>query len=129
MEMKNILPKRISFKAFLFPSILLLALAACKVFSVAEPPGVGEQAERGYAVCDPIIAALEQYKADKGEYPEALEGLMPGYLPHVPTKVNDEEITYIKTGESFSLAFHYIGPGVNTCTFTPEDTWHCSGYY
>jgi hypothetical protein len=106
----------------------ILFLMACKLFTV-EPPGVGEKSERGYAVCDPIIAILEQYKSDKGEYPKTLEELTPEYLPEVPIEVNDEPISYNKTDESFSLQFHYVGPGMNTCTFTPEDKWHCSGAF
>jgi hypothetical protein len=111
---------------FLLFAILLLA--ACSIFTV-EPPGVGEKSERGYAVCDPVIKALEQYQADKGEYPETLTELVPQYLSEVPTEVNDEPISYTKTDESFSLSFRYAGPGMNTCTFTPEDKWHCTGYF
>lgn len=110
--------------------VALLALAACNLFSTTEePPGVGEKAERGYAVCDPIIASLEQYKAEKGAYPDLLTELVPDYLPEIPTEVNDQPINYTKSDESYSLSFYYIGPGMNTCTYTPEDKWKCSGAY
>jgi hypothetical protein len=94
-----------------------------------EPPGVGEKAERGYAVCGPIINALEQYRIENGEYPQSLAELAPDYLALIPTRVNDQPIAYMKTGESFSLSFYYIGPGMNACTFTPETQWRCSGAY
>ena len=115
-----------SLKKLQFLFIAILLLVACNLFTV-EPPGVGEKSERGYAVCDPVIKALEQYQADKGEYPETLAELVPEYLSEVPTEVNDEPIYYAKTDESFSLSFHYVGPGMNTCKFTPEDKWQCSG--
>ena len=116
------------FKKLLVILFALIALTACKLFT-AEPPGVGEKAERGYAALEPVTKALEQYQADTGTYPESLDELVPGYLPSVPTEVNDESIQYTKTSESYSLAFHYIGPGMNTCTFTPETKWQCSGAY
>jgi len=119
---------KISFKTFYFLFITCLAIAACSPFT-AEPPGVGEKAERGYAALDPVIKALEQHHTDKGTYPESLDELVPGYTASIPTEVNDESIFYAKTGESYSLAFHYIGPGMNTCTYTPEDQWQCSGAY
>ena len=104
-------------------------LITCSVFAGVDPPGVGEKAERGYTVCDPVIAALEQYKTDNGKYPELLEELLPNYLSEIPTEVNDEPISYAITDESYSLAFHYIGPGMNTCAYTPENKWKCSGAY
>ena len=121
--------KRISLKGITILLIAILAVMACKTLSVDEAPGVGEKAELGYAVCDPIIAAVEQYKIDKGAYPETLEELVPDYLSEVPTEVNNQPISYTKTDSSFSLAFHYIGPGMNTCSYTPENKWKCSGAY
>lgn len=116
------------YKRILFILFALITLTACKLFA-AEPPGVGEKAERGYATLDPVIKALEQYQADTGTYPDALDELVPDYLPSVPTEVNDESILYTKTSASYSLAFHYIGPGMNSCTYTPETKWQCSGAY
>lgn len=112
-----------------FLVIAFIVLLACNLLSTPEPPGVGEKANQGYAVCDPIIAALEQSHLKTGVYPEALMELVPDYLADVPTEVNDEPITYLRTGESYSLQFHYTGPGMNTCTYTPKDKWQCSGAY
>lgn len=128
MEIKHIPAKGLPLKKLLFLWIAILTLTACKLFTV-DPPGVGEKAERGYTVCDPVIAALEQYKTDNGKYPELLEELLPNYLSEIPTEVNDEPISYAITDESYSLAFHYIGPGMNTCAYTPENKWKCSGAY
>jgi hypothetical protein len=125
MKIKNI-PQA---KKAIFLTIILLALTACNLFTVDEPPGVGEKAEIGYAALDPIIKALEQYHTDTGTYPASLDELVLEYLSGVPTEVNDEPISYTKIGESYSLAFHYTGPGMNTCTYTPEEKWHCSGAY
>ncbi len=117
-------------KKMLILFVALLALAACNLLTTTEEaPGVGEKAERGYAVCGPIITALEQYQAENDAYPEVLEELVPDYLPETPTEVNDQPINYTKSDESFSLSFHYIGPGMNTCTYTPRNKWKCSGAY
>ncbi len=106
-----------------------LLIVACNLIATPEPPGVGEKAELGYAVCDPIVKALEQYQAENDAYPETLTELIPKYLVEVPTDVNDQPISYTRTSGSFSLAFHYLGPGMNTCTSTPEGQWQCSGAY
>lgn len=116
------------FKAIYFLLLTCLALAACSLFT-PDPPGVGEKAERGYAALDPVVQALEKYHAEKGSYPESLDELVPDCISSIPTEVNDESIYYAKSGESYSLSFHYIGPGMNTCTYTPEDQWQCSGAY
>lgn len=128
MNIINISSKGVPFKKIRFLLIVILILTACKFFT-PEPPGVGEKAEYGYAALDPIIKALEQYRADKGAYPEAIEELSPEYLSEIPTEVNDQPISYTKAGKSFSVTFHYTGPGMNTCTYTPENKWHCSGAY
>jgi len=118
----------ISYKKFLLLCIAILALTACKLFTV-DPPGVGEKAEHGYATLEPLIKTLEQYQADTSAYPESLEELVPDYISSIPTEVNDQPIYYKKVDESFILSFHYIGPGMNTCSYTPEDQWQCSGAY
>ncbi len=96
-----------------------------------EPPGVGIKAERGYAACAPIIAALEVYKAAHGNYPTTLEELAPELIAGVPTSVPGEEIWYETTEASYRLNFTYLGPGMNICTFSPEISpeWKCSGAY
>ena len=120
---------------------LLLVAAACIVLTACgnvslpsilptdEPPGVGEKAERGYTFSEPIIAALEKYRADHGAYPEKLALLVPDYLPTAPTAPEGLEYSYSSTGTSYSFSFHYTGPGMNTCTFTPGADWRCSGAY
>ncbi len=129
MGIKNIIQKRNSIKNIPFLLTAILLIMSCKLFIADEPPGVGEKVERGYAALDPVIKALEQYQTEKDQYPETLEKLVPEFISSIPTEVNDESIFYAKSGESYSLAFHYIGPGMNTCTYTPENDWQCSGAY
>jgi hypothetical protein len=111
----------------LFITFVFINLLACSPAPTEEPPGIGAKAERGYMLSEPVIAALEQYKADNGLYPETLAELVPAYLSAVPKKDNDLDFSYSATGESFKFSFHYIGPGMNTCTYTPEKQWRCSG--
>ncbi|MBL8063226.1 MAG: hypothetical protein JNK32_09425 [Anaerolineales bacterium] len=110
-------------------AVIMLACGALPMIPTDEPPGVGEKAEKGYAASEPVIAALEEYQADKAAYPETLAELVPDYLPAVPTKTDELDFSYSKNGESFSFSFHYRGPGLNTCTYTPEEKWNCSGAY
>lgn len=114
------------------PCILLLLsillLSAC-AGQTEEPPGIGEKAERGYAACNFIIEVLEYYKRDTGTYPASLVELVPDYSPSIPTEVNGQPIMYHKTDEGYSLSFSYIGPGMNSCTYSTDDgrQWRCSG--
>jgi hypothetical protein len=41
-------------------------------------------ARQGHERAQPVIAALDRFKADRGAYPERLENLVPAYLPAVP---------------------------------------------
>ena len=94
-----------------------------------EPPGVGERAERGYAASEPVIAALEEYRAEHGVYPEKLAELVPDYLPVAPTRTEELDFSYSSTGDGYTFSFHYLGPGMNTCTYRPEAAWDCSGAF
>ena len=116
---------------FLLVAALLICImfSSCAAIPTEEPPGVGEKAERGYAVSEPVIAALEAFKADEGVYPEILAELVPDYLTTVPTKDEVMDFSYSTTGDSFKFSFHYIGPGMNTCSYTPEEKWQCSGAF
>jgi hypothetical protein len=110
--------------------VFLFLLASCSTIKgYFEKPGVGEKAEKGYQVCEPVIQALEKYRQQKAAYPKKLAHLAPDYLADVPTKVNDEMINYSNEGTSYKLSFSYIGPGINNCVYTPEDKWSCVGYY
>jgi hypothetical protein len=93
-------------------------------------PGAGSTADLGYQTCASIIAALERYHAQEGVYPATLDDLVPSYLVEAPpTPEGISEIRYRLRATSFELQFKYIGPGVNTCVYTPETGWTCSGYY
>jgi hypothetical protein len=107
----------------------MIVIPACSVIATPEPPGVGEKAEKGYAASQPVIAALEQYHADHGSYPEELTELIPEYLALNPLTTEVQDFSYSKNGESYSLSFHYLGPGMNTCNYTPAEKWKCSGAY
>ena len=113
----------------LFLGIITIVMLSCTAVATPEPPGVGERSEKGYAASEPVIAALEKYRADKGSYPESLSELVPDYLSTAPTKTDELDFSYFKNGDSYSFSFHYLGPGMNICKYTPEEKWKCSGAY
>ena len=120
---------------FLIRVICISSLLSCNPIQppaflpTDEPPGVGERAEKGYAASEAVIAALEQYRDDHGAYPEKLEELVPDYLPSAPSKTDELDFSFSSTGESYRFSFHYLGPGMNTCTYTPVEKWDCSGAF
>lgn len=105
--------------------LLLILLAGC------EKPGEGKRAEAGFAACEPLIAALEEYHDDYGAYPEALADLEPDYLADVPEEVNGYPIEYDRQPEAgtYALTTRYERPGMNICIYTSEGGWNCHGYY
>lgn len=116
-------------RIFLLIAVALVTLACNAIFPTEEPPGVGDKAEHGYALSKPVIDALEQYKEDNGVYPDTLAELAPNYLLEAPKKNDELDFSYSSTGDSFSFSFQYFGPGMNTCVYTPEKQWQCSGAY
>jgi hypothetical protein len=61
-----------------------------------------------------VISALESYRGEHGSYPDALEDLVPQYLPEVPhprmglLPNSDEVYTYSNFGDSFALEFSSV---------------------
>lgn len=88
-----------------------------------EDPGVGATAEEYYAKAEPIIAALEKYRSRQGAYPANLGELVPEFLPYVEWNKQD----YAAVDQSYRLFFSYEGPGINSCIYSPEEGWRCSG--
>jgi hypothetical protein len=104
--------------------IVVLLLAGC------EKPGEGKRAEAGYTACEPVLAALADYQADTGRYPDSLDSLVPGYLAELPAEVTGYPLVYERAdGKSYTLRFSYEKPGMNTCAYQPDSGWSCSGYY
>src|SRR3954470_14831973 len=48
------------------------ALWMAIAFAACDPPGKGPKAERGYRRSAPVIAALDRYRAEHGQYPDSL---------------------------------------------------------
>ena len=108
---------------------MAFALAAC------DPPGKGPKAERGYRRSAPVIAALDRYHAEHGQYPDSLRMLVPGFLPDSALRLPEREperypLEYGRTREGYDLTFRYTGPGMNDCTWHADTRkWACSGRF
>jgi hypothetical protein len=99
--------------------------------SLFDPPGKGAAAERGYALCAPLIEALDKYRADYSAYADSLSALVPKYLTTIPEdELRSGRLTYVKRDADYELSFSYGGPGRNICAYTPmTKKWSCIGYY
>lgn len=55
----------------------------------------------------PLIAAIEQFKIENGEYPDKLEDLVGKYIKAIPTfnKMGNSSYHYEKRGDIFNLSF------------------------
>lgn len=123
-------------------SAVVISLAACMLAgylayrwvynSFLIPPGEGSKAEAGYAASQPVIKALESFHTRENRYPAALNELVPIDLPAIPAEFDSLGIQYSipkDNSNSYQLEFSYVGPGMNHCTYTPQDGWDCYGFY
>ena len=116
-------------------ALVTSALLAALLLGGCTPPGKGPKAERGYRRSAPVIAALERYRAQRGAYPDSLPALVPGFLPDGALRVPDREqerypLEYRRAADGYELTFRYVGPGMNSCTYTPAPArWDCSGHF
>ena len=130
--------------------VVALIPAACLVVWLAgcgTPPGKGRKAGAGYRAAAPVIAALEQFRADRRHYPESLAELVPDYLsdkrallyrgkaqpvnaPRHDESIPEREFGYRRDHASYTLTFSYTGPGMNHCIYdSATKTWNARGYY
>lgn len=59
----------------------------------------------------PLVAAIEQYKNDKGMYPEKLDSLIPGYLKSLPdTGMGNHKKYYYNSRSSPGMEFNITIP-------------------
>lgn len=133
-------------------SIVTAAIGCLALFATScwTPAGQGRKAEAGYRAAAPVIAALEKFHNDHGNYPAALNELVPAYLPaeallkHGGSKllrsprsaalIPDWEagirFGYTRMPDAYLLNFGYTGPGVNPCWYDSKtNSWGASGHY
>jgi len=51
----------------------------------------------------PVIDAMARYQADHRNYPESLDGLVPQYLPSLPTMTPPVRLTYFPLQDHYEL--------------------------
>lgn len=66
-----------------FLLLVLLVCGSCLLLEAMDKRDRKRLAET-LAAGDPIIAALERFRADNNEYPETLDALVPRYLKEIP---------------------------------------------
>ncbi len=123
-------------KFILIGLIFLLCLTGASCRSCPEKPGSGPRAEHAFAAAFPVTEALENYKNEKGKYPQNLSELVPKYLEKDPGQEETGEVrfTYFPDaqGKTYRLRFSYEIPmgGSDECSFTPEvKKWNCGGKF
>ena len=99
---------------------MLIPVAMCFSGCASEQVKIEESKRRG----DEIIHALEEFRAEKGHYPRALNELLPKYMPEIPPPtwglrewqytVATNEISLrvdesVRTGDGDSLWLRYEG--------------------
>lgn len=136
--------------------VLFLALLICSACTkqLKITCGIGEVAQRGINHLQPMIDAMERYKADHGKYPTAdTTDFAPQYIKKIPILscvppsseispiaefIEDEDLcsstsTSEKDGSSFMVKFYpnderlcLLGGRNNICEYTSETKeWKC----
>jgi hypothetical protein len=79
--------------------LVAVALVSCRQASIAD-----------LQVGDQIVAAVEKYRADHGQYPETLSQLAPTYLPSVtPPRYGSRKWDYVTYRDRSDFALFYWG--------------------
>ncbi len=118
--------------AVIAPSFLFLCLLIGCCWALLFPIyGInGSTAGQGQERAVELIAALEEYKTDMGEFPSSLELIMPGYLPNVPQPAPGWQYQHEvqANGEELRLSF-MLGRSLDGdhCEYTSiTKHWQCS---
>lgn len=89
------------------------------------PPGKGPEADAGKRAATVILRTLENYRGDRGAYPEELDQLVPDYLGKVPRLSTGRIFEYQRITYTYRLTFNYASPFPVHCTYRPETKWAC----
>ena len=92
-------------------------------------------AQSGFDHCEPVIQAIERFRADTGGYPTRLSALVPTYLgalPSTPEPTSSKapvihDVFYRKTSAGFLLSFRFLTCSANVCEYQPRLGWSCRG--
>jgi hypothetical protein len=81
---------------------------------------------------EPLIAAIENFHAKEGRYPEALADLQPAYLPQLPSSnvMGVREFCYEKTADAYNLFFwQHLGATEECVMYNKNDRHNVKGHY
>jgi hypothetical protein len=92
------------------------------------PPGEGPNADAGKRAATVVLRTLENYRGERGHYPEDLADLVPKYLSKLPRLSNGVPFEYERLGSSYELTFNYTNPLPVHCTFRPDGKWSCTWF-
>ena len=124
-------------------ALILFALAVC-LTGCCWSPGT---AHAGYSAARPVIAALEKFHHDHGQYPETLEELVHQYLadrrdllwqgrvqplnaPGQNHTVEAHYLQYYRHGDDYTLGFSYSTWSMNRVAYDSRTReWSKSGYF
>jgi len=88
-----------------------------------------EEMKQGKEIANTILDALETYKKDKGNYPDTLEELVPGYLREIPQTGTKQNYQYrLNNKGNFELWFLVQKEKRASCSYSNRfEDWDC-GY-
>lgn len=134
--------------------IVLLLTNSCVSKRIKLSCGIGGTAQRGINYVQPMIDAMERYKADHGKYPtEDVKDFVPQYIDKIPTfnctgskletsptanVIQDKDLCRLtggteEDGQSFTVRFYpndehicLLSARNNICEYTSETKqWNC----
>lgn len=73
---------------------------------------------------DALVAAIEQFKAQRGSYPGRLEELVPGQFKEIP-RPHHGPYLYLNEAGSWRLLYVFLPPGGKCAYGSGERAWQC----
>jgi hypothetical protein len=92
------------------------------------------QYSRNYVIkkTESLISAIENYKTQKGQYPESISALQPNYLREIPrpTIMGIMDYQYEKTEEAYNLSFQQqLGATDELVVYNKANTHNIKGHF
>ena len=89
---------------------------------------------RSYAIkkTEPLINAIETFKAKEGHYPAAITDLQPLYLNKVPRPaiMGSEQFLYVRTADAYNLSFpQHLGATEEWVVYNKDKQYNRKGHF
>ncbi len=103
-----------------------VAISAVVASLLVSRPVSQRQRAGSIAAAQPVLAAIERFRAQRGAYPETIQQLVPAYLPADPrTRMGFSGTPFYLRSKPAGLTLYFDLPAAMRCSYDSESKrWH-----